>query len=81
MCRGFINASYILLGFERWITSVLQPAVNIEDESESEESQYSGLDEEPDTSVSEGDEDEDAVEEDEDNELLSDKREEVITCV
>ncbi|KAL5467099.1 hypothetical protein EMCRGX_G031281 [Ephydatia muelleri] len=53
-----------------------EPAVNIEDESESEESQYSGLDEEPDTSDSEGDEDEDAVEEDEDNELLSDKREE-----
>lgn len=52
--------------------------MTIEEESEPQESQYSGLDEEPDTSDSEGDEDADEVEKDGD-ELLP--REEVITHV
>lgn len=51
--------------FEQWVTNLLQPAVNIEDESGSEESHYSGLEEEPDTDEFDGEDDEDSDEGDE----------------
>ena len=44
---------------------MLQPAVNIEDESGSEESHYSGLEEEPDTDEFDGEDDEGSDEGDE----------------